>query len=193
MRHIIIMKLKKLLFIVFLAMLCAGGALAASRVRHAIIGSIETVDRTTKTVAVRTADGTVETIKWTGKTTVHGLKDGARVSDFAGREGSHVVAHYTVDGSKKTARTFEYLGRKTPKVIEGTIKVAGKGAKTVVVKTGDGAEETFDLSKYAVIDTGKGIRDASSFTTKETVDGTKVTVHYTEEGSRKVAHFFKHL
>ncbi len=87
---------RKLVFIGLFAMLCASGVLAAPKVKRAIIGSIETVDKTAKTVAIKTADGTVETVKWTGKTTVRGLKASAKAVDFAGREGSHVVVHSSV-------------------------------------------------------------------------------------------------
>ncbi|HEX8638684.1 MAG TPA: hypothetical protein VF692_11515 [Pyrinomonadaceae bacterium] len=185
--------LEKFMFIGLFILISATVAMAASKVKHAIIGSVETIDKTAKTIAVKTADGTVETIKWTGKTAIHGLKEVGKAADFAGREGSHVVVHYTVKGAEKTASAFEYLGRETPKAAEGTIKVVGKGAKTVIVKTGDGAEEVFDLSERAVVDTGKGIEDAAKFTARETSDGAKVTVHYTEEGGRKIAHFIKHL
>ena len=77
--------------------------------------------------------------------------------------------------------------------MEGTIKVVGSGTRTVVVKTGDGVEETLELSEHAVVDSEKGIVDASKFTAKETEKGSKVIVHYTEEGGRKVAHFIKQL
>jgi len=193
MKRTVIIMSRKLVFIGLFAMLCASSVLAAPKVKHAIIGSIETVDKTAKTVAIKTADGTIETVKWTGKTTVRGLKAGAKAVDFAGHEGSHVVVHYSVKGAEKTAHAFEYLGRETPKVMEGTIKVIGRGTRTVVVKTGDGAEETLDLSEDAVVDSEKGIVDASKFTAKETEKGSKVIVHYTEEGGRKVAHFIKHL
>ncbi len=193
MKRTVIIMSRKLVFIGLFAMLCASSVLAAPKVKHAIIGSIETVDKTAKTVAIKTADGTIETVKWTGKTTVRGLKAGAKAVDFAGHEGSHVVVHYSVKGAEKTAHAFKYLGRETPKVMEGTIKVIGRGTRTVVVKTGDGAEETLDLSEDAVVDSEKGIVDASKFTAKETEKGSKVIVHYTEEGGRKVAHFIKHL
>ena len=65
---------------------------------------------------------------------------------------------------------------------EGTVTKVDKAAHTVTVKTKEGAEETYDLSKDAVIDSGKGI-------VKETKEGEKVTVHYTEEGGKKIAHF----
>jgi flavin-binding protein dodecin len=193
MKRTIITMSRKLVFIGLFAILCASSGLAAPKVKHAIVGSIETVDKIAKTVAIKTADGTVETVKWTSKTTIRGLKDGAKAIDFAGQEGSHVVVHYTVKGAEKTAHTIEHLGRVTPKVMEGTIKVVGRGTRTMVVKTGDGVEETLELSEHAVVDSGKGIVDASKFTVKETEEGAKGTVYYSEEGGRKVARFIKHL
>ncbi len=193
MKRTIITMSRKLVFIGLFAILCASSGLAAPKVKHAIVGSIETVDKIAKTVAIKTADGTVEVFKWTGKTTVRGLKAGAKAVDFAGHEGSHVVVHYSVKGAEKTAHAFEHLGRETPKVMEGTIKIVGNGTRTVVVKTGDGVEETLELSEHAVVDSEKGIVNASKFTTKETEKGSKATVHYTEEGGRKVAHFIKQL
>ncbi|HEX8289081.1 MAG TPA: hypothetical protein VF556_13850 [Pyrinomonadaceae bacterium] len=184
---------QKLMFAALTLMFCASCGAAAPKVRQAIIGSVEAVDKRAKTVAVKTADGTIETIKFTGKTTVRGLKDAAKAIEFAGREGSFVVAHYTIKGADKTASAFEYIGREAPKIAEGTIKVVGKAGRTVALETADGAEEVFDLSERAAVDTGKGIADAAEYTAKETVNGTKVSVHYTEEGGRKVAHFIRKL
>jgi uncharacterized cupredoxin-like copper-binding protein len=184
---------QKLMFAALTAMLCASCGLAATKVRHAIIGSVEAVDKGAKTVAVKTADGTIETIKFTEKTTVRGLKDAGKAVDFVGREGSSVVVHYTIKGADKTASAFEYIGRETPKVAEGTIKVIGKAGRTVAVKTADGAEEVFDLSERAAVDTGKGVADAAEFTAKETTNGAKVIVHYTEAGGSRIAHFIKKL
>ena len=56
------------------------------------------------------------------------------------------------------------------------------GAKTVVVKTGDGTEKTFEYTEDAGKDMGKAVGEG-------TEKGAKVTVYYTEEEGKKVAHF----
>ena len=43
---------------------------AAEDVVHAVSGIVKSVDKASKTVVVKTADGTEHTIKWTDKTTV---------------------------------------------------------------------------------------------------------------------------
>ena len=65
-------------FRVVLVLLVACLAMAVARAQnptHVITGTVEKVDAGAKTIAVKTADGTVETAKFTEKTTVHGLKD----------------------------------------------------------------------------------------------------------------------
>jgi hypothetical protein len=72
------------------------------------------------------------------------------------------------------------------KAVDGTVTKVGEGGKTVTVKAADGTEQTFDVighdTKVAAVDTAKG-----------TDKGAKVTVYYTEEAGKKVAHFFKKL
>jgi Cu/Ag efflux protein CusF len=58
---------------------------------NVVTGTVEKVDSDAKTIALKTADGTVETVKFTDKTTVHGLKDAAKGTDLAGKEGGHVI------------------------------------------------------------------------------------------------------
>ena len=61
--------------LVFFAAFFAVTVAHAQDVTHVVSGTIEKVDAGAKTIAVKTADGTVETVKFTDKTTVHGLKD----------------------------------------------------------------------------------------------------------------------
>ena len=171
-----------------LAML-AGQAMAAEDVTHAVAGTVSKVDKASKTLVIKAADGTEHTFKYTEKTTVRGAKDASKDAKNSmldaymdGKEGTNVIVHYTEKGADKTAVAVEDLGKDGVKVSEGTVTKVDKAAHTVTVKTKEGAEETYDLSKDAVIDSGKGI-------VKETKEGEKVTVHYTEEGGKKIAHF----
>jgi hypothetical protein len=163
---------------------------AVAKVEHAIAGTIEKVDKETKTLVVKTVEGTEETIKWTGRTTVDGLKVAAKATDLAGREGEHVIVHYSVEGADKTALGIKHLGQTAPKVTEGTIKSIGRGSRDVVVKTREGAEETFHVADRAAVDSSKGIARGTASAAKA---GEHVTVYYTEQAGRKVAHLIKRL
>ena len=157
---------------------------------NVVSGTLDKVDSGGKTIAVKTADGTVETVKFTDKTTVHGLKDAAKGTDLAGKEGGHVVVHTTGEGADKTANSVEWFGDKTVHTTEGTIEDVGAGSKTVAVKTADGAKETFVVADHATVDTGKGVTRYSVAGAKK---GEHVTVYYTEDAGKKIAHVFKHF
>jgi hypothetical protein len=137
------------------------------------------VDKDTKTIVVKTADGTEHTIKVTDQATLHGTKEGLDGL----KEGSEVVARCTVKGSEKTADDIGKVGKDGMKVTKGTITKIDKGTKTVVVKSADGTEKTFEYTDDAAKDMGKAIGEG-------TEKGAKVTVYYTEETGKKIAHFF---
>jgi hypothetical protein len=176
--------------LVLLAVCFAVAVARADEVTHVITGTVEKVDAGAKTVSVKTADGTVETVKFTEKTTVHGLKDGAKGADLVGKEGGHVIVHTTGEGAEKTAHSVEWFGDKTVHTTEGTVEDVGKGTKVVAVKTADGTKEAFEVSEHATVDTGKTVGRYSAVGAKK---GEHVTVYYTEEAGKKIAHLFKHL
>src|SRR5437879_13580324 len=153
-------RLFKVSFQVALA-LAAIGSVAASQSDQAstnvITGTVEKVDSGAKTIAVKTADGTIETVKFTEKTTVHGLKNATKGGDLAGKEGSHVIVHTVGEGDDKTAHSVECVGDKTVHATQATVEDVGEGSKTVAVKTADGTEETFVVADHAVVNSGKEI------------------------------------
>jgi hypothetical protein len=175
---------KKLMFAISFA---AVALFAADDVVTAVEGTVKKVDAGTKTVVVKTADGTEHTVHFVSKTTVHGWdasEAGAKDGMHGVKEGSHVVVHYTVKGTEKTAQEMDRIGDGGLKVTEGTVSKIDRGTKTLAVKTADGAEATYKITDHAVVDAGKE-------TGKAIEKASKVTVYYTEEGGKKVVHFFK--
>jgi hypothetical protein len=163
--------------------LFACSVFAADDVVTAVAGTVKTVDKTTKTVVVKTADGTEHSVHFVGKTIAHGAEAtaGASKDAFLGvKEGDEVVVHYTVKGAVKTASEVDHVGKGGMKMTVVAMKSVDHGAKTVTVKTEAGGEETYHLTADAVKETGKGLDK-----------GGKVTIYYTEEGGKKIAHFFK--
>jgi hypothetical protein len=75
------------------------------------------------------------------------------------------------------------IGKDGVNFTKGTIVKVDKDTKTVVVKAADGTEKTFDFTETAGKDLGKAVGAG-------TVKGAKVTVYYTEETGKKIAHFF---
>lgn len=152
-------------------------------------GTVEKVDRATKTVLVKTKDGTEHTFHLADRTVVHGARLTHRGADAAGsdlREGSEVVVHSTKKGSEETAEEIDHVGKDGLKTSEGTVTSFDRGAKKMTIKTADGTEETYRLSEHAAQDAGKDTQDAAK-------KSAHVTVYYSQEAGHKVAHFFKSL
>jgi hypothetical protein len=162
---------------------------AAQDVVSAVHGTIEKIDSDTKTVVVKTADGTEHSLHFDAKTTVQGADASAKATEDSWhglKDGSEVVAHYTTRGTEDSAVEIDNVGQDGLKTMGGTIKDIDRGRKTLVVKTGDGTEQTFRLTGHATEDGGTDIA-------KGTEEGARVTVYYTEQGGKKLAHFFEKM
>lgn len=165
---------------------------------HIVSGVVDHVDNATKTVVVKTADGTKEAYHYTDKTTVHAAdavghdtKD-ATVDTAHGLEsGSHVLVHYTGEGTDKTASGIDQFGHATVNDAHGTIIHADKAAGTMTVKMKDGTVQTFHMAKDATIDTGHGVEKFSDASADDIKKGASVTVHYTQSAGQKVIHTFE--
>jgi len=143
-------------------------------------GTITKLDQGTKTMVVKTKEGTEHVVKVVDKTAVQGAeKTAAGAKDaFKGlSEGSEVVVHYTENGGVKTAKEV---------TVDGTVTKIGKDGKTVVFKAADGTEHTFEAAGHASADAAKGIA-------KGTDKAGKTTAYYSEEAGKKVVHFFEKL
>jgi VCBS repeat-containing protein len=130
----------------------AAVSFAADDVATAVEGVVQKTDAATKTLVVKTADGTEHTIHFVKNTTVHGADATAAGSKdaFHGvKEGSEVVVHYTTKGTEKTASEVDKVGKEGMKSAEGTITHVDHGAKTVAIKTADGTEETYHFTARA--------------------------------------------
>lgn len=165
-------------------------AAPCARADNVVTGTLEKVDTGAKTVTVKTADGTEDVVKYTGKTTADGAKSLAHATDLVGKEGGHVIIHCTTEGSEKVAHSIHYVGDKTVHATEGTVEDIGKDGKTVTIKTADGTEKTFDVAGHATVDAGKDVGVYSADGVKK---GAHVTVYSTEDAGKAIAHVFAHL
>jgi hypothetical protein len=161
-----------------LCVILGAALVAAQDVVSFLHGTIKKVDKDTKTVVIKTADGMEHTVKVAGDDTVKGTKDG-----FDGlKQGTEVVARTTGKGVDESAIAVAKVGKDGMKATKGTVTKFDKDTKTVVIKTADGTEKTFEL-------TGDAVKDAGKATGHGVEKGAKVTVYYTEEGGKKVGHF----
>lgn len=62
-----------------------------------------------------------------------------------------MVAHYTKRGSEDTAVEIDKVGQGGLKAARGTVTEIDRGGRKLVVDTGTGAKETFELTDHASV------------------------------------------
>jgi len=99
-------------------------SVVAEDVVHAVSGIVKSVDKTSKTLVVKTSDGTEHTIKWTDQTTVKGVDASGKavaagsVDTYDGlKEGAKVSVKYTEKGGEKTAVAIKDASKATAKAV----------------------------------------------------------------------------
>jgi hypothetical protein len=97
--------------LVAVTMLSTPKSAFAEDLTHMVSGVVKHVDKDTKTMVLKTADGTEHTIKYTDKTAIEGAKDAS--GDV--KEGAHVSVKYTEEGGEKTAVGVKDLGKEVAK------------------------------------------------------------------------------
>jgi hypothetical protein len=157
-------------------------ATAAQAAAHVVIGTVKDIDRAGRTMVVVVADGTESAFHFSEKT-VEGIP-----ADVA--KGATVVVRSSGEGAEKVAVSVRKVGLKAPRAVDGTVVSVDKKSRSVIVDTGKGAKEVFHVADRGVVDTGEGVERASVASVKA---GERVSVHYTDEGGRKVAHVLRRV
>ena len=150
----------------------------------ALEGTMKTFYRAVNTIIVTTIDGVDHVYHFTKGLVVHGGK-GRGLDALGGlREGSTVVVHYTVTEAEASAREIDRIGDEGLKVTEGVVTRIDRERKQITIRFDDGRSETLRLTDRAAAEAGEDIDQAATA-------AVKVIVYYSDEGGRKVAHFFK--
>lgn len=176
-------------FLCFVSSLIFGAvfAFSAQDATGAVEGTVKKIDAASKTIVVKTADGTERKFHFADRAAVHGVKETAKGSGetlHGLKEGSDVVVHYTSKDTTRTAEEIDRVGKDGLKIGEGTIQKIDRSGKTLIVKSAGGAEETYRMSDRAAVDAGRDLGKGGE-------KSEKATVYYTEEAGQKVAHYFK--
>jgi len=160
---------------------------AADSVNKSIHGNISKLETSpTKIIVVKLRDGSTRTLQFLDNTKVLGVEMAAAGSDSAFKglsEGSEVVVHYWDKDGWPTTYEIYKVGKDGLKYVDGTITKVDKGGKTVVVKATNGTLQTFEVW-------GSDKEDLAKQLEKYAGKSETVTVYFTEDGGKKIAHFF---
>lgn len=150
----------------------------------ALEGTMKKFYRAANTIVVTTIDGAEHVYHFTKNLIVHGGK-GSGIDALEGlRQGSTVVVHYREEAGQPLVQEIDHIGDDGLKVTEGIVVRIGRGRKQITVRFESGKTETFQVSDRAAIESANDINPTAT-------GSTMVTVYYTEDGGRKVAHVVK--
>jgi hypothetical protein len=165
------------------------------RAEHAVAAQVRRVDHSAKMVVLHTADGGHETVAFSEHTVVHGVTSADSAVDAWAKdalEGAWAIVLYTENGEHKTAVAIDSLGGRAVRIAHGSVVRVDEAAKSMVIRSKGGAEDTFDLAGYVVVDAGGRVeRGATPCRAIET--GTEVAISYAEQGGKKTAVVVKRL
>jgi hypothetical protein len=148
----------------------------------ALEGTVDQEYTGANTVIVKSLDGVQHVFHFTKDLLVHGGKSSGVQALQGLKEGATVAVHYTGSGVDASAQEIDLIDDNGMHVSEGTVINIDRSRKHIAVMFEHGLTETFELTERATIDAGHDLDRAK---------GAKVTVFYTDESGRKVAHFFK--
>lgn len=174
--------------------------LFAKEVTHACAGVVSHIDHAGKTMVVRLADGTERTFSFGAKTTWRATREAERgaaksivETEMGVTEGARVLVHCTGAGKagKVTVVELTRMDQAILHSMTGTIRRADADARTLTVKTADGAEHVLSYGGETLVDTGKGVEQCTEKTATALDKMGAVTVHYTESEGRKAVHLIR--
>jgi uncharacterized protein with PhoU and TrkA domain len=170
---------------------------------NAMVGQIQSVSPKGDKIVLRTAEGKQHTVEVTPETKVASLHDGmveigkgtesvAKVTAKEVKDGTMVAVHFTEKEGKLVASEVKRGSKAVVKETKVIVKKVDETGRKVIVQTEDGAEHVYEVGKEATIATGDKIVDIGKLSGAKIAEGTKATIHFSEQQGQKMLHFFKH-
>ena len=150
----------------------------------ALEGTVEQEHAAGDFLAVKTIDGTRHVLHLARSLVVHGGANGGADALTGLREGTTVVVHYSGAGAAAAIQEVDLVGADGLKVTEGTVTRIDRRRRQITVRFDDKTTETLQLTERAARDVGHDLDGAAA-------QAGRITVYYADEGSQKVAHYFR--
>jgi hypothetical protein len=136
------------------------------------------------TVIVKSLDGVEHVFHYTKDLLVHGGRSSGAQALQGLREGSTVAVHDSGSGVDASAEAIDLIDNDGMHVTEGTVIRIDRSRKHITIMFDRDRTESFELTDRTAADARHDIDPTPNSTST-------VTVFYTDESGRKVAHVFK--
>lgn len=147
----------------------------------AVEGTIESVSPDSKSLSVRTTDGTTQLFGWLEKVFVHDGKPDPDDELSTLHRGMAVVVHYSGTGKDAKVQEIDRLDRDGMKVTEGRVVGIDRNKDEITVRLYDNTTEKLKLTNRVSRNVGRDLDKPD----------TPVVVYYTDSKGVKEVHYFK--
>jgi hypothetical protein len=104
------------------------------------------------------------------------------------KEGAQLVARKTEQGVEKTVGAVKEGWERTVQTSAGVVTKVDEKARTITVKTKDGVEHVYEVSKDSTITVGRKIGRGGEALGLSIKEGAEVTVRFVDQSGKKIAH-----
>ena len=166
------------------------------RAEHAVAAQVRRVDHSAKMVVLHTADGGHGTVAFSEHTVVHGVTSADSTVDAWAKD--VLEGAWAIVLTPKTVRTRRpspsilWAGRTVRDRTRERVRV-DEAAGSMVITTKAGAEDTFELAGYVVVDAGRGVERGATPTCRAIETGAEVAISYSEQAGKKTAVVVKRM
>jgi len=147
----------------------------------AVEGTIESVSPDSKSLSVRTTDGTTQLFGWLDKVFVHGGKPDADDELSSLHRGMSVVVHYSGTGKDARVQEIDRVDGDGLKTTEGRVVAINRSKDEITVRLADNTTEKLKLTNRVSGNVGRDLDKPN----------TPVVVYYTDNKGVKEVHYFK--
>ena len=143
-------------------------AAAAQEVVHAIVGSVVSINSTTKTISVKTDDGVTSIFKEMIDAKIplqfdKNIRTDATAAEEFQKSGIRAIVYYYGYGDSRTAVALRSLGPGQFTKVTGTVANLDTAEHSLSIKDQSGLIKSFKITQDTIVETSTGAAEGQSF------------------------------
>lgn len=180
-----------LLSVVCLFLFCGASTSTAPQTEEAMPVTILKANIAERTVLVKNLDGKLETIQFASGVSATSIAEAGMNQRLAGGAGYQFVIVFSMKNGQKIITAFHYSGKNPWMTVRGSVEKINALNKTILFKTEEGTEVSFQVGPNCVMNTSTGVKSFKSWTPLETWNEKEMIAYYMQGTSGGILHLLK--
>lgn len=155
-------------------------------VHHAVFGTLKALDARRNTLVVTPIQGSEMTLRVQADLQVRNLDPQPTLAALAAKIGQQLIVQYTDAVRNAEAVEIDYVGPRQINATAGVVLRVDTRAKTIVVRTADGSEESFEAAPSTPTELASGVVPLERVAERE---NSHALLFYTTHGGKRQVRF----